>query len=334
MVDRAKNSKSALSSIANLDMLATNLVARGRERWPDIELRPEAFLEHITDRVDDAENVATALEELHASDLWLALACGLGKKKALAKFDAQLVPAVNEALARMKENVSREDVTQLLLEKLLVSRDGAAPKILEYSGRGPLLGWIRIAAVRLAISSTRRGDAAAMAPVSREVLARLPGVIDPELDHLRERYSNDFKRAFEEALASITVEERNILRMSLVDGLSIDEIGTVFGVHRATAARMLQRARTEVQEKTRAVLRAKLRIGTVELQSIMRFVRSHLDLSIQRLLTTEEAEEASKPPRTAKSESAKTRRTTPSKTGAKKTAKKTRSRELDGAKRV
>ncbi|AKU98214.1 putative DNA-binding regulatory protein [Labilithrix luteola] len=322
MVGRAKNSKTALSSIAELDSLATNLVARARKAWPDIDLRDEAFVEHVTDRVDDAEDVAIALDELHASDLWLALACGLGKKKALAKLDEQLVPLVTEALARMKEKVSREDIAQLLREKLLVSRNGEAPKILEYSGRGPLLGWIRIAAVRLAISSTRRGDVAAMQPVTREVLALVPGAIDPELDHLRARYSHDFKWAFEKALAGITVEERNILRMSLVDGLSIDEIGTIFGVHRATAARMLQRARSEVQEKTREILRGKLRVGTVELQSIMRFVRSHLDLSIQRLLTAEEAEEMSTSTRTAKSESTKTRRVPFTKTGAKKSAKK------------
>src|SRR5213075_2756151 len=93
----------------------------------------------------------------------------------------------------------------------------------------------------------------------------------------------------ETALAELAAEDRNLLRMSLVDQLSIDEIGTIFGIHRATAARRLAAVRDQVQERTRKIMVQRLKLGRSELKSILGFIRSHLDLSIQRLLTEEPA---------------------------------------------
>jgi RNA polymerase sigma-70 factor (ECF subfamily) len=128
-----------------------------------------------------------------------------------------------------------------------------------------------------------------MQAVSREELLAVPATVDdPELSHLRKRYARDFKAAFEDALAELTPEDRNLWRLSLVDGLSIDEIGAAFAIHRATAARRLMRCRELIQEHTRGLLAERLKIGSVELRSIMGYIRSHLDLSIHRLLATEE----------------------------------------------
>jgi RNA polymerase sigma-70 factor (ECF subfamily) len=298
MIGAAPRAGGRLRARRDLETVATELVARGQEAWPRIKVSPTDFVEHIGRRIDDAEDVATALAELHAADLWLAYACGRGNRAAIGELDRQLGSLVPLALARMKEKVSAEDVGQLLREKLLVGKQDREPKILEYSGRGPLGGWMRIAAVRTALSIARRGDAAGMTPVTREVLLALPtSATDPEMAHLRKRYARDFKRAFESALAELTVEDRNVLRLSLVDGLSIDEIGVVFGVHRATAARHLVRAKETVQTRTREILAERLDLGRTELRSMMAYIQSHLDLSIQRLLTPKSAEAEAPPPK-------------------------------------
>ena len=85
-------------------------------------------------------------------------------------------------------------------------------------------------------------------------------------------------------LRELAPEQRNVLRMSLVEGLSVDELAPVFGVHRATAARLLQRARDAVSEGTKRRLTERLSLETSELESILRLVRSQLDLSISRHL--------------------------------------------------
>jgi RNA polymerase sigma-70 factor (ECF subfamily) len=74
--------------------------------------------------------------------------------------------------------------------------------------------------------------------------------------------------------------DRTLLRYRYIDDLDIDAIGAVYRVHRATAARWLQRIRRELLEDTRARLAAKLAVKTDELDSILRFIGSQLDISI------------------------------------------------------
>lgn len=293
--ERKTSAADAILARKDLSAVIEDVVARATSAWPKIKIDVPMFVEHVGKRLAEAEDPSAALDELHASDLLLAYACGVGHRSAIAELDHQLDTVVAAALARMKDKVSSDDVGQLLREKLLVGTKSSPPKILEYSGRGPLGGWIRIAAVRTALSLGRRGDGAAMQPVTREVLLKLPSEsADPEMTHLRKRYARDFKRAFEDALAELSPEDRNLLRLSLVDGLSIDEIGLVFGVHRATAARHLARCREDVQRRTREILGERLSVGAAELKSIMGYIQSDLDLSIQRLLSAEEVSEIAK----------------------------------------
>ena len=63
---------------------------------------------------------------------------------------------IDTALTRLgREPMFVDEVRQVLRTKLLVG-DGAPPKIADYSGRGPLDGWVRAAAVRAAIDLKRR----------------------------------------------------------------------------------------------------------------------------------------------------------------------------------
>jgi RNA polymerase sigma-70 factor (ECF subfamily) len=72
--------------------------------------------------------------------------------------------------------------------------------------------------------------------------------------------------------------------MHFVDGLTIDEIGALYQVHRATAARWISGARNTLLADTRARLTARLALTPSQFDSLMRLVRSELDLSLQRLV--------------------------------------------------
>ena len=69
---------------------------------------------------------------------------------------------------------------------------------------------------------------------------------DLELDFLKQRYQQDFKEAFILALRGLTVRERNLLRQRFIYGLSLDELGALYRVNRATTARWVVQAREEV----------------------------------------------------------------------------------------
>jgi RNA polymerase sigma-70 factor (ECF subfamily) len=98
------------------------------------------------------------------------------------------------------------------------------------------------------------------------------------------------KRAFHLAVAELEPRERNLLRMHLLDGLSIDQIGVFYRIHRATAFRWVAKARERVWDETRNRLREKLRLSPSEYDSILHQVRSQLDLSIERVLGSDAAD--------------------------------------------
>ncbi len=92
-------------------------------------------------------------------------------------------------------------------------------------------------------------------------------------------------------MASLTPRQRNLLRHQLVDHLSIDEIGALYQVHRATAARWLEAARQAVVEQIKLAMMARLRIHGEEYESILRLIHSAVDLSISRHLEVRSEQE-------------------------------------------
>jgi len=104
------------------------------------------------------------------------------------------------------------------------------------------------------------------------------------LAELKAEYRTEFATALREAIGELSAEDRTLLRQQIVDELSIDEIGAAFGVHRATAARWLQRARGALVTHTRGRLAARLKVSVEEVDSVIRLVQSQLDASVIRYL--------------------------------------------------
>src|SRR4029077_18141380 len=107
---------------------------------------------------------------------------------------------------------------------------------------------------------------------------------DPMLSQLKAEYRTEFATALREAIGELTAEDLASLRQQIVDQLSIDEIGAAFGVHRATAARWLLRARGALVTATRGRLAPRLKLSVEEIDSVIRLVQSQLDASVIRYL--------------------------------------------------
>lgn len=274
---------------------AEQLWAEARATWPAVELQPERFTEFLLARVvgedgEKGEPSLEALDELEALDLYLACACAEGSSPAIAALERRYAKQIG-AVARKASPTRRQEFEQTLRHKLFLPETG---KIAGYTGRGSLGAWLRITAKRTYLDLERgigrRRDAPVSGGADAAVMDRATDG-DPELEFLKRHYRQEFREAFAEAMAALAPRHRNVLRQHLVHGLSIDEIGKLYEVHRATAARWITRAREAVLVGTREHMRGRLRVGDAELDSIMRLIESRLEVTLSRHLRAEDFDE-------------------------------------------
>ncbi|HTR55886.1 MAG TPA: hypothetical protein VMJ10_34660 [Kofleriaceae bacterium] len=261
---------------------AARIGAAGRAAWPDVAVADDVIAARVTERVrDDAE---TRLEDLHDADLYLAIALADGDKAALRVFEDKLVPQIDVALRRMRlAGGTADEVKQALRFELLVAKDGSPAKIGDYAGRGELAAWVRISATRKALKLIRRGDREET--LDEILLDHWPASTpDPRQKHLRSQYTDQLKRAIRESFAALEVRQRNLLRQHILDELTIDDLARIYRVHRATCARWLADARADLSRGTRKRLVSGLGMGSDELESLLRFLDSDIELSISRIL--------------------------------------------------
>jgi RNA polymerase sigma-70 factor (ECF subfamily) len=266
-----------------LEELLHSLWQKGERAWPGVRLDPESFVRHLGARLGPSGDGAR-LASTHTADLYLACACARAIPEALASFDRHVLPLVSEMLRREGGDATwADEVQQVLRQKLFVGGARSEPKIAEYSGVGSLGKWLRAVAVRTA-SVMRRGEER-LVPFEEHEFAEMELLTaDPELEFLKTRYRIELKKAFAQALQTLSDRELTVLRFHLVDGLNIDKIGVLYGTHRATVARWIAGARTRLLEETRRLLGEWLGLTVEELDNLIRLIRSNLDLSIVRQL--------------------------------------------------
>jgi RNA polymerase sigma-70 factor (ECF subfamily) len=246
-----------------------------REAWPDIHVDPARYQAFVAAQAVDGD-----LEPLKAADLYLACALGDGDQRAVAAFERTHLTALRALLTRAGSSADNVDETlQRVRVEVLV---GSPPGILGYRGRSDLHAWLRVVATREAARVERRAR--------REVLGADEAIwadlasSDPELAYIKDVYRQSAVLALRSALAALPAEDLALFRQNLVEGLSIDEIGARAGVHRATAARRLERARERVAAAMRAEIEARLRIDEAAIDELLQLVRSRLDVSVRRVL--------------------------------------------------
>jgi RNA polymerase sigma-70 factor (ECF subfamily) len=258
-------------------------VAQAREAWPHLAIENVAWIRAIAAISPKPLELSRPLGSLVIADHFVAFACGLGDPAAVAACDAVLVREAGFAADGTRMHVSvRDEATQIVREVLFAPRAERGPAIRDYAGRGPLRSWFRVAVSREMVRLAKAQNRAA--PLEEHLIAAPAFADDPVLDELKTRYRTELANAFRAALDGLPARERTLLRYQLIDGLTIDEIGAIFRVHRATAARWLAKIRDDLVEKTRATMAVVFGVDTQEAASIVRLVQSQLDVSVIRHL--------------------------------------------------
>jgi RNA polymerase sigma-70 factor (ECF subfamily) len=222
-----------------------DLYEEGRSAWPSLTVEYEVFRTHC----ERVLGKAPAFEAARFGvELYLCCACAHGNLAAMSVVERRHSELVQKAVARVIRDADlARETAQEFWQRLFSPRGG---KIATYSARGPLDVWMRVVATRLALDRCRKSQRAAAREV--ELGEHLASAYqDPDSGLLEERYTEVFRSALRRALAELSDRERNLLRMHVVGRAGIDEIGLMFGVHRATAARWLHRMRRRLRETAR-----------------------------------------------------------------------------------
>lgn len=247
--------------VFDLEERLSTLVRRARTAHPNVMVDDETFIEFVATRG------SLRVVEAHAGDLYLACAVALGVPGAAETFDRDCVAQIPKALTRIDRTPNFvAEIQQRVREKMVVASAQRGPRIAEYAARGSLAAFIRVAAIREAVMEKRTVGRA-----REEASDEFDAVVerDPVFELVRRKHHDEFQHALRTALATLDRHERSALRLSYLDNLSIDQIGKLFGVHRATAARWITRAQARVRELTLDALRRRLNLDHSEAASLL-----------------------------------------------------------------
>jgi RNA polymerase sigma-70 factor, ECF subfamily len=266
-----------------LAILVRAAIARARQEMSVLPLDGTAFAEQLGQAAQGSEDVAVFLRDVRAGELHLTRACASGDARALERLEHDYFGEIDRALGRVRTGIPRDDFAQMVRERLYVPPSGRPARIAEYAGRGDLRTWLRVTITRTLLNlASRRPDDRQADDALLEAMPALGD--DPELELIKRRYAKELREAFAHAAASLSPRERTLLRHAMVDQLSIDAIGSIYGVHRATAARWINGARDVLQERVTRELAERLQVDRADLEHIVGLVRSRLDVSVRRCL--------------------------------------------------
>lgn len=215
-------------------------------------------------------------------DMELATQVARGQAPAVAQFCERYKDDLDRAARRIRSVDEADEWRQRLLVRILVGSADTPAKILSYRGQSSLRSWVRAVATRFAIdihrAAQRRPPPAAWNDRLVTDSARMQRKVD-ERD-----YAKDVRQAVHAAFGELTPRQRNLLRHAVFHGLSVGELGAVYSVHRATAARWLQSARVELAERVTKKVTVLTGASEHEVQSILHELRSAADVSLRSLL--------------------------------------------------
>jgi RNA polymerase sigma-70 factor (ECF subfamily) len=258
-------------------------VRRARAAWPKLDVDLGGFFAHVGARLPDEGDWAQAIGGLAVEDLYLAFACARNDGAALRAFERELAGELAAAFEKLRiPDARRDDAKQRLWEKLFVGNP--SPRILEYSGRGRLRFWFRVTVLRALLDEVRAQKRRHEVQDEDLLLGAASAEANPEIEHLKRVYRREFSTAFEDAVRALSPEERNVLRSTYTESMTIDQIAAAFGIHRATAARRVNAAKESLLRETRRRLSERLSLSSRELDSVFRLIESRLHISVGRLL--------------------------------------------------
>jgi RNA polymerase sigma-70 factor, ECF subfamily len=197
---------------------------------------------------------------LRLEELALARACAAGNELAWQDFISRYRQKLHTmALHITRDGAHAAELADSLFADLygINARDGVrSSKLVFYTGRGSLEGWLRTVMAQEFINRYRKQKRTVSLEEQTEegvqFAAAIPEATSPS-DRLSERR---LEAATDEALAELSAEDRFTLASYYLDGRTLAEIARTLGLHESSVSRRLDRLSTGLRKRILAGLRA------------------------------------------------------------------------------
>lgn len=274
------------SGVAELNRVLNQALENARTRWPEVKLAPELFMTHLAERLPGSKpesSLEELLGQLRVDELYLACACLHQVPMAAETFEQHYLRKLPRLLRHRERSAATiDEICQLASMKILVATKEAPPKIAEYKGAGDLLSWVRVIAVRIA-QRPRQGPE--LVPKEPEDIPEPTHLSDdPGLRYIKQHHQEDLRHAFREAFALLSDEDRYLLRLYYVDGLSMYKMEPLLRTSQPTISRRMSHIREKLGTEIRRHLHARLGVSAKDFQSFINLVDSQFDLHLSQLL--------------------------------------------------
>jgi RNA polymerase sigma-70 factor (ECF subfamily) len=208
-----------------------------------------------------AQQKAGFCAALHLEELALARACAAGNDRAWQDFITRYRQKLHHmALHITRDAASGEELADSLFAELygVNARDGVRKsKLVFYTGRGSLEGWLRTVMAQEFINRYRKQKrTVSLEEQTEEGVQFASALPDPahSLDHGSHQH---LETATDEALAELSSEDRFTLAAYYLDGRTLAEIARTLGLHESSVSRRLDRLSTGIRKRILAGLQAR-----------------------------------------------------------------------------
>lgn len=216
-------------------------------------------------------------------DEYLRVACLARAPGSVETLEAQFIGPLRPVLERRcGDRQLVDDALQNLRQKLLL---GDSPRLETYQSTGHLRAWLQVVGVRVCQDLARqRGARWARESALKDDWPASTGALDARVE--REELDGLFVEALREVIRSLPPRERYALRMHVLAGWNVTQIGEALGIHRASAARWIVAAKDKINASVRALLAERLELDKDELNRVLDLFSTQLNVRLTRLFET------------------------------------------------
>lgn len=251
------------------------------------------------------EEIRNFLELLNEADLCLVLACEKGSETAWEHFVAQFTPSVRQTARKIAPSAeAAEDLASTIwaeLYGLRIKDDGSrSSKLLYYSGRGSLGGWLRAVVSQTAIDIYRRESRFVQIEEERELDTAAEHADDqksanlfqtapsPEDELSDKKTLRDIADALKTSVDALKSEDKLLVKLYYFDNLNLKQAGAALGFHEATASRRVARIHKDLRAAVEKNLLSK---GWTQgdLATALNAAAEKLNTNLEKLFTAENA---------------------------------------------
>jgi len=194
---------------------------------------------------------------LRVEELALARACAAGNERAWQDF----IDRYRQKLHHMALHITRdathgEELADSLFADLYgvnARNEARSSKLLSYSGRGSLEGWLRTVMAQEFINRYRKQKRTVSLEEQTEEGAQFAAAVPEAAPAPDQR----LEAATDEALAELLPEDRFTLASYYLDGRTLAEIARTLGLHESSVSRRLDRLATGLRKRILAGLRSR-----------------------------------------------------------------------------